>query len=218
MLPLKIEARGLGKRFTRDWIVRGVDHVFTAGSRTAIVGPNGSGKSTLLKLLSGQLLPSEGEVGFHESGHAIESEDIWQRVSLTGPYLELIEELSGEESIDLHYRLRGFRQNLTPAQVWERVVWTNAIRRQRVSSYSSGMKQRLRLLLALGTKAGAIFLDEPTSNLDGEGVDWYHRLLDDWTDGRTLLIASNEERDFAADSERILAKAWQPETKRRRGL
>ncbi len=207
---MRIEAIGLHKRFTRRWIVEDFSYVFEDCSRTAILGPNGSGKSTLIKLLCGQLLPSEGTVNFYKSGTPVASEDLFRQVSLTGPYVELIEELTGEEVVALHERMRGFRQNLTAADLWTRVAWTKGIRRQAVASYSSGMKQRLRLLLALATEASVVFLDEPTSNLDLEGVEWYKRLVMEWTDQRTLIVASNEERDFAPDSLRLDAAKWKP--------
>lgn len=205
---LRIEARRLGKRFARQCIVRDFTHDFTPGSVTAISGPNGSGKSTLLRLLSAQLLPSEGDVGFSVSGIAVPDERRYRSVALTGPYLELIEELTGEELVASHARVRGLRQNLQPADLWARLSWTKGMRRQRIASYSSGMKQRVRLLLAMATEAGAVMLDEPTSNLDAEGVGWYRDLLADWTAGRTLLIASNEERDFPQDAARITRPQW----------
>lgn len=206
--PLHIEARGLSKRFARRYVVRDFTHSFAPGSATAISGPNGSGKSTLLRLLSGQLLPSEGLVGFRASGTDVPPEHRYRSVSLTGPYLELIEELSGEELFAFHARVRGFRQNLQPADLWARLDWPRGLRRQRISSYSSGMKQRIRLLLAMATAAGAVLLDEPTSNLDAEGVAWYRQLLADWTNGRTLVVASNEERDFPDGAQRIGHEFW----------
>lgn len=205
---LRIDARDLSKRYGRTHIVRAFTHVFAPGSVTAVSGPNGSGKSTLLRLLSGQLLPSGGTVGFSVSGKEVPEERRYRSVALTGPYLELIEELTGEELFGFHARVRGFRQNRQPADLWERLTWGRGLRRQRIASYSSGQKQRLRLLLAMATDAGAVMLDEPTSNLDAEGVAWYQRLVADWTDERTLLIASNEERDFVAGAERIGAERW----------
>ncbi|MFK8055723.1 MAG: ATP-binding cassette domain-containing protein [Saprospiraceae bacterium] len=214
---MKIEAQKLRKRFGLHWIVYDFSHTFESGSRTAVLGPNGSGKSTLLKLLSGQLLPSEGDldfsaagpVGMRESGNSISDSNLYKEISLCGPYVELIEELTGEEAANLHAQLRGFRQNLTPADLWERVGWSKRIRKQTVASYSSGMKQRMRLLLALATDSSALYLDEPTSNLDTEGVDWYQQLVTDWAGDRTVLIASNEERDFVDCSARIDAQRWQ---------
>lgn len=213
---MRIEAHGLGKRFgPRRWIVRDFSHDFAPGSRTAVAGPNGSGKSTLLRMLCGQLLPSAGDVRFRESvaGHAprdIPADRLYRRTALSAPYVELVEELSGEEAVRLHARMRGFRQNLGAEDLWARVGWKRSVRRQPVSTYSSGMRQRLTLLLALATEADAVFLDEPTSYLDAEGVAWFGRLLADWTDARTLVIASNEPRDFAACTTRIDAEAWLP--------
>jgi len=170
MVTVKIEATKLRKRFGLHWIVHDFSYDFGSGSHSAILGPNGSGKSTLLKLLSGQLLPSDGDIGFSVSGKVISESNLYQEISLCGPYVELIEELTGEEAAKLHAQLRGFRQNLSSEDLWERVGWTKRIRKQTIASYSSGMKQRMRLLLALATESSALFLDEPTSNLDTEGV------------------------------------------------
>ena len=207
---VRIEARGLRKRFGLHWIVKDFEHVFESGSRTAISGPNGSGKSTLVKLLCGQLVPSAGEVSFSESGTEIATGHVYRHVSLCGPYVELIEELTGEEHLRLHRDLRGFRQNLSLDEVWSRVAWKKRVRKQTVASYSSGMKQRLKLLIALATEASAVFLDEPTSNLDVEGVEWYRRLVADWGGNGTLIIASNEERDFVDCDNQIDSDRWRP--------
>jgi ABC-type multidrug transport system ATPase subunit len=214
---VRIEANKLRKRFGLHWIVYDFTHVLHSGSRTAILGPNGSGKSTLLKLLSGQLLPSEGTLTFSAAGpnpagpnpKSIPDTLLYKEISLCGPYVELIEELTGEEAAKLHAQLRGFRQNLTTDDLWERVGWSKRIRKQTIASYSSGMKQRMRLLLALATDSSALYLDEPTSNLDTEGVDWYQQLVTDWAGDRTVLIASNEERDFVDCTIRISADQWQ---------
>jgi len=212
---VRIEATKLRKRFGLHWIVYDFTRVLESGSHTAILGPNGSGKSTLLRLLAGQLLPSEGSLTFHKEGahtsveHLVPESELYREVSLCGPYVELIEELTGEEAAKLHAQLRGFRQNLTPEALWERVGWSKRIRKQTIASYSSGMKQRMRLLLALASKSTALYLDEPTSNLDTEGVTWYQQLVTDWAGDRTVLIASNEERDFVACTKRIAADEWQ---------
>ena len=211
---LEITATGLTKRFARRRVVYDFTHHFPPGSVTAVVGHNGSGKSTLLRLLSGQLLPSEGDVRFRVRGADVPAERRYRQVSLTGPYLELVEELSGEELLDFHGKVRGFRQNLRPADLWARLDWGRAVRRERIGAYSSGMKQRVRLLLALATDAPCVMLDEPTANLDVEGVAWYLRLLDEWIDDRTLLVASNEERDFPAGAQRIDPTFWRkPKTR-----
>ncbi len=212
---MRIEATGLRKRFGFRWIVYDFDHVFEAGSRTAIAGANGSGKTTLVKLLSGQLVPSAGELSFRENERAIPEDALYKRVNLSGPYVELIDELSGVELVNLHGKLRPFASDLNPDELWARVGWGRRIRNQRIGSYSSGMMQRLRLLLALATASGIVFLDEPTSNLDTEGVAWYQRLVRDWIGSRTLVVASNEERDYVACTRTVESTAWLPPKRKR---
>ena len=236
---MRIEAQQLQKRFSNRWIIRDFSHVFPSGSVTAILGPNGSGKSTLMRLLSGQLMPAEGQikwyfkastltegsnVGFgltdtlsskvetnansQSAGKAIPNDELFRHTSLCGPYLELIDELTGRELLDLHARLRGWQNSLQTEELWQRLGWARRIREQSVMSYSSGMKQRLRLVIALATRSEAVFLDEPSSNLDLQSVEWYRQLVMDWIAGRTLLIASNDERDFVNCTSRIEASAW----------
>ena len=205
---MRIEARGLGKRYGAHWVVRDFAHDFAEGSRTAVTGPNGSGKSTLIRMLADQLLPTSGETRFSESGTPVPQDRLYRRVSLCAPYVELIEELSGAELVDLHARLRGFRQNLRTEHLWERVGWARRVRRQSVASYSSGMKQRVKLLLALATESACVLLDEPTSNLDEEGIAWYRALTQDWLGERTLIVASNEARDFVDCAATVSRDRW----------
>jgi len=205
---VKIEALGLHKRYGRQFVVREFFHVFESGSRSAIAGPNGSGKSTLVRMLSGQLMPSAGELRFSESEIRIAPDDMARRVALCAPYVELIEELTGEEALQLHANLRGFRQNITPNDIWAKLGWHKRTQKNPVRTYSSGMRQRIMLCLALASDAGAVLLDEPTSNLDAEGVAWYRELLRAWLDNRTLIVASNEERDFVDCKSRIEHTQW----------
>lgn len=205
---MRISAQRLCKHFGGPYVVRDFTYDFAAGSRTAIAGPNGSGKSTLLRLLSGLLLPTSGETSFSESGNPVDMDQLYSQVSLCGPYTEMVEELTGAEAVVLHAKLRGFRQNTSIEALWERIGWARRITKQPIKTYSSGMKQRLRLAVTLASTGRALLLDEPTSNLDAAGVEWYEHLLTDWCDNRTLIIASNESRDFVACGEKITAAAW----------
>src|SRR6185437_14462120 len=99
---MTITLQNIGRSFNRDWIFRGVDHTFTIGESYAILGPNGSGKSTLLQVLNGSLSPSVGTISYSNNGTAIEPDKIFEQLSLAAPYLELIEEFTLAEMIDLH--------------------------------------------------------------------------------------------------------------------
>jgi ABC-type multidrug transport system ATPase subunit len=72
---------------------------------------------------------------------------------------------------------------------------SSALHRQ-VKLFSSGMKQRARLGAAFFSDVPLLLLDEPCSNLDSRGVDWYHSLVSSQLDGRIMVIASNIPREY----------------------
>lgn len=187
---MQVEAQALHKDFGHQKVIRGVDLTINSGDRWAIVGGNGSGKTTLLRLLSGLIRPSKGKVIWKEGEHLIPREEWTHRMNFTGPYVELIEELSLTELLQLHGGLRPFVNGLTPAEVKE-ISGLQVPVHKPIRFFSSGMKQRLRLSLALLTQAEIIFLDEPTSNLDASAIQWLHQLVEEQLGGRTLVVGSN---------------------------
>src|SRR5688572_3710780 len=101
---MKISLQNLGKRFNREWIFRHLNYQFISGRSYAITGPNGSGKSTLLQLISGASLVSEGSVSYEE----IKPEDIYRHVSISAPYLQLVEEMTLYELLNFHSGLKSW--------------------------------------------------------------------------------------------------------------
>lgn len=187
---MQVEAQALHKDFGHQKVIRGVDLTINSGDRWAIVGGNGSGKTTLLRLLSGLIRPSKGEVIWKEGEHFIPREEWTHRMNFTGPYVELIEELSLTELLQLHGGLRPFVNRLTPVEV-EEISGLKVPAHKPIRFFSSGMKQRLRLSLALLTQAEIVFLDEPTSNLDASAIQWMQQLVEEQLNGRTLVVGSN---------------------------
>jgi len=106
---MTITLQNIGRRFNRDWIFRGIDYAFTIGNSYAILGPNGSGKSTLLQVLNGSLSPSVGTISYSHGGANIEADKIFEQLSLAAPYLELIEEFTLAEVVDLHFKFKPQR-------------------------------------------------------------------------------------------------------------
>lgn len=192
---MKIELEGVGKRYKMEWILKGVNLRVEPAQRYAITGPNGSGKSTLLKMLSGYLTPSKGQIRFALNGRPVPTGEVYPHLAYAAPYIELIEELSLLEAIRFHQRFKPFQQGLQPEDVYALLGFKKA-RRKLIRNFSSGMKQRLKLALALLSDTPYLLLDEPTTNLDTEGIAWYRCLIDDYTTGRTLIIASNVTVDF----------------------
>src|SRR6185312_7680405 len=110
--PMKIILQNIGRRFNRDWIFRGVDYAFIQGGSYAILGPNGSGKSTLLNVLNGSLAPSAGNISYSLDDKPVEAEAVYKQLSLAAPYMEVIEEFTLAEMIDLHFKFKKYRSGM----------------------------------------------------------------------------------------------------------
>ena len=191
----RIELAGAGRRFSHDWIFRKVNLEFQAGHAYALTGPNGSGKSTLLQLIGGLLQPSEGKVHCFEGNRALAPEDVFRSISLVAPYLDVIEEMTASEFLHFHARFKPFRAAHTPESILRRVGLEGAAHKQ-IRYYSSGMKQRVKLAQAFFSDTPVLLLDEPTSNLDVAGVQLYLDLVHEETQGRLVIVCSNDPMEY----------------------
>jgi ABC-type multidrug transport system ATPase subunit len=191
-----ITLQNIGRRFNRDWIFKGVDYTFTSGESYAILGPNGSGKSTLLQVLNGSLSPSTGKIDFTNDGKPVEIETVFTHLSLAAPYLELIEEFTMSEMIDFHFKFKSFKPGMDKAQLIDLLNLPKSANKL-IKYFSSGMKQRLKLALAFCADTPMLMLDEPTSNLDTQGVDWYLSLVQQFAAGRLTVVCSNQEHEYS---------------------
>ena len=205
---MQIIATGLGKRFQRDWIFRGLTRSFQPGSATAVLGPNGAGKSTLLNTISGQLLPTEGELTYTLGGRPVAVEDLPRHLAYAAPYLELLEELTLLELLQFQTQFKPLRPGVSLDKLIDLMYLENS-RHQLVREFSSGMKQRLKLALALYADAPLLLLDEPTTNLDATGMAWYQEHVEATRAGRTVLLSSNVATEYAFCDEVLMVTDFQ---------
>lgn len=172
-----------------------MDYQFLSGKAYAVTGPNGSGKSTFLKTLSGAVPATEGNIIFELDGKIIEP-DVWPHyISFAAPYLELIEEFTLEELLRFHF---SFKETSFPASFEElagKMHLESALGKE-IKFFSSGMKQRLKLGLAFFSDSPVLLLDEPTSNLDNMGINWYLDRITEVKNDRLLLICSNQQYEY----------------------
>jgi ABC-type multidrug transport system ATPase subunit len=191
-----IELLNVAKRYRFEWIFRNINYKFHSESSYAISGPNGAGKSTFLKILSGHLSPSKGKIVFSKNGNPIEQDLVYRQVSYAAPYIDLIEELTLIEAIEFHKKFKPFLNNLQTKDVEELLHFSKSSHKE-VKYFSSGMKQRLKLVLAICSDTDILLLDEPTTNLDKQGINWYLDLINKFRKDRLVIIASNVETDFS---------------------
>jgi ABC-type multidrug transport system ATPase subunit len=199
---MKIKLNGVGKRYRREWILRDIQLELEPAGRYAVSGPNGSGKSTFLKMLSGHLSPTKGKITFSEKQQQLAIIDVYQYLSFAAPYIELIEEFTLLEALRFHQGFRSFLPGLDPHSLLD-ILGLEKATNVPVMQFSSGMKQRLKLALACTTEASFILLDEPTTNLDTQGMAWYQELLETYLGNRLVVIASNVPADYQLCTETI---------------
>lgn len=201
-MNFSITLQNIGRRFNREWIFRGIDYSFETGKSYAILGPNGSGKSTLFQVLNGSLAPSIGALNYSVDDTAIEIEDIYKHLSIAAPYLELIEEFTLAEVIDFHYKFKSYSTGMNRESLIA-LLGMEENKNKPVRYFSSGMKQRLKLALAFCSDTPMLMLDEPTSNLDTQGVDWYLNLVEKFALNRLTIICSNQQQEYSFCDEQL---------------
>jgi ABC-type multidrug transport system ATPase subunit len=197
-----ITLNSIGRRFNRDWIFRRIDYTFLPDRSYAVLGSNGSGKSTLLQVLNGSLAPSEGKLNYEFDGKAIPAEEIFWQLSLAAPYMELIEEFTLSEVINFHFKFKPYKTGLNAAAIIT-LLDMEPHKNKSIRYFSSGMKQRLKLALAFCSDTPILMLDEPTSNLDTQGVDWYLGLVEQFSENRLTIVCSNQEHEYSFCGEQL---------------
>lgn len=193
---MKINLEHIGRRFNREWIFSDVNYVFETGTSYAILGANGAGKSTFLQLISGSLSSSEGVISYSKEGALLNSELVFEHLSMAAPYLELIEEFTLNELIDFHFQFKKYRSGLDRLQLIE-LMGLKRSEFKAIKHFSSGMKQRVKLALAFCSDTEMILLDEPASNLDQQGLEWYLSLVKEFSADRMLIICSNQIQEHS---------------------
>jgi len=220
---MKITLTDVGKRFNREWIFRHLNFEFTSGNAYAIIGPNGSGKSTLLQVIACAMAESEGKVAYtktrdllsatkmkvevideNQSVHVnqpssvdnqIQSDTIHQYISISTPYLELVEELTLREFLDFHHIFKPFVSIINVDQIISEINLAKSADKQ-IRYYSSGMKQRVKLAQAIFTDTPVLLLDEPCTNLDEDGIELYHELVKNYAENRIVIVSSNDPQEY----------------------
>lgn len=192
---MRIDLIDAGKRFNRDWIFRHLHYTFSNNFSYAITGPNGSGKSTLLQLIATASTISEGAVSYFNYDSAIAPENMFKHFSIAAPYLDLIEEMTLLEMISFHNKMKPLISQLSISEIISIIGLKEATNKQ-IRYFSSGMKQRVKLALAIFTDVRIILLDEPCGNLDTAGILLYHELIKEFANQKLIIISSNDHKEY----------------------
>lgn len=197
MSNYSLTLKEVGKTFGRRLIFKRVTYERTSAGVLGLSGPNGSGKSTLAKIIAGVLAPTKGKVIHSIGSNEIMPEKLHNHIGFAAPYLILYDEFTAEENIRLTAAIRGIPYDGELVySLFERFSLYKR-RKDLVKTYSSGMKQRLKLIFSLFHHPELLILDEPVSNLDTEGKEKVYATVEEEANRRIIIIASNEESDLA---------------------
>lgn len=198
-----IELDCLSKSFNNRILFSDLSEQLKAGEKWAILGQNGSGKSTLSLILAGQVLPTTGTCIWKLKGAEIKPEQVYAHYALASPSLELIEDFTLEEIFRFHFSLKP---SLLTHPFETALALCNFKKENLVApvgNFSSGMKQRVKLCLAFFSRVDMLLLDEPLTNLDDNGIKLYQKLVQDYSENRLIVVASNREDEYGFCDKRI---------------
>jgi ABC-2 type transport system ATP-binding protein len=198
-----ISAINVEKRFKGRTLLSDVNLQVERGGSYALAGPNGAGKSVLLKMLCRFLAPSSGSVVI-DSGYLSNNRTFPEKfgVSINGP--AYLGHLSAEENLRSLARIRNCIGDSEIQSALEK-VGLHANDRQRVASFSTGMKQKFALAQAIMEDPEVLVLDEPFNGLDASSVERTHEVLAEFVGaGGTLIFTSH----LSDDVDRLAQVRW----------
>ncbi|GIV27850.1 MAG: ATP-binding protein [Bacteroidia bacterium] len=192
MVVPSIHLRNVSKRFNKHFLYKDLSFDILPKEKVVVIGNNGSGKSTLLKIIIGYISPSSGDVKYIYENREIERKNWYKFVSVAAPYMGLIEDFTLHEIIDHVFCFRQYQ--VSKNEMIELLGLEKHLYKQ-IKHYSSGMKQKLRLLLAIMDRSPILLLDEPTTNLDAMNIQWYSNMIEKWAAQKTIIVFSNNVKE-----------------------
>ena len=201
-----VEVKQIKKSFGELQAVRGVEFSIASGEIFSLLGPNGAGKSTIISMLSGLLAPSEGDAAI--MGHSIRTQPEAAKASLgvVPQDIALYPDLSARENLTFWGKMYNLRGPALKARVDEvlEIIGLSERQKDRVSTFSGGMKRRVNIGAALLHKPAVIIMDEPTVGIDPQSR---RHILDNVKElnrqGMTVLYTTHYMEEAAELSQHI---------------
>lgn len=183
------------KRFGPRPVFSNVCAEVRAGETLVVTGYNGSGKSTLLSIIAGLVPADQGSVRCLRDGKELDSDSRRRTIGLVAPDLTFYPELTALENLEFFARVRGL--------AWEVEVATELLARvglkgredDLIGTFSSGMRVRVKYVIALYTEPGLLLLDEPTAMLDESGIQIVDSIIQEQKARGILVLATNDPRE-----------------------
>lgn len=198
---LSITCTDIAKRYIKEILFKDFNYTFTANNKYVLLGANSSGKSTLLKIIGGAIAPTKGEVTFSETTPSNEL------FSFCSPEMHLLDDFTVRELFELHFQFK--KEKLSLDDQWSR-SGLHPFLNKKFIELSSGLKNKVKLSLALYTDTPALLLDEPCTNFDTENATWYTNTINELCQEQLIIVASNQEIEYTFCTEQIHLQQYKP--------
>lgn len=141
------------------------------------------------------MLLSEGRIQYNRFDQTIQPDHIYKYTAFTAPYLDVPEELTLKELLHFHFKFKKLK-NAYHLRDLPELLQLSGSEHKKVRDFSTGMRQRLKLGLSLFAEADIVLLDEPATNLDKNGLEWYLQWVQQLDKHQLLIICSNRTDEY----------------------
>lgn len=198
---LRISCSDIAKKYVKEVLFKDFNYTFEQNGKYAILGSNSSGKSTLLKIIGKAISPNKGEIVYSLS-QGTES-----LVSFCSPEMHLLDDFTVREMFELHFNFK--KAKLTKEEQWE-ISGLKSFLDKKYIELSSGLKNKVKLTLALFSDTPALLLDEPCTNFDEVNLKWYNKMIDNYCSSQLIIVASNQEIEYHFCKNHINLRQFKP--------
>lgn len=198
-MPIEIEFSNLIKIYEEKSLYKNLSGKIKAGQCTCITGNNGSGKSTFLKIIAGLSRPTSGSMLYHKEGRVCSLANIREQIAFVSPEMQLYDALTATENLLFFASMAAnspLAKELVPNAL--QMVGLSSDADKKIATFSTGMKQRLKLAMLPASDRSLWLLDEPSSNLDSAGRKIVEKLIEHAKKKQyTVLLATNDPLEVA---------------------
>ncbi|PCJ63764.1 MAG: ABC transporter ATP-binding protein [Bacteroidetes bacterium] len=198
---LRITCTDIAKRYIKEVLFKDFNFTFEGKKKYVLLGSNSSGKSTLLKIIGGAISPTKGEVVYSPEE---EPQNIF---SFSSPEMDLLDDFTVQELFELHFQ---FKEPKIPIADQYSLSGLESFLTKRYGELSSGLKNKIKLSLALFTNTPVLLLDEPCTNFDDANAQWYNNMIQDYCQDQLIIVASNQTIEYQFCSEQINLHNYKP--------
>jgi ABC-2 type transport system ATP-binding protein len=200
-----IEVQNLTRDYNGKRAVDGINFAIEPGEIFGFLGPNGAGKTTTIKMLTGQLRPTSGKAQVLGCDVVEDRQHLKPQIGVVFDSQNLYERMSARDNLCFYARL--YRVNKARVEEVLTQVGMTDRAREKMNTYSNGMKQRILIARALLHEPEVLFLDEPTRGLDPNVARDIRSIVTELADqGMTVFLTTHymEEADQLSDRVAIL--------------